>query len=288
MKIISFLSLCITQVLQIELESPMPSLGAPEPLLHRVVKYLALASSTKGKDGKSSSTVNLYVQPIILKLLVTWLSDCPKAVQCFLDSRPHLTYLIELVSNPTMTVCIRGLAAILLGECVIYNKVSDPGKDAFSLVDAISQKIGLTSYFLKFDDMQKSFLFSSAKAAQPRRPLTRSTAASMAEIEDVDENEATDQKNEDHPMLASLFDSQFVYFVKNLAADIRENIVEIYSHPKSKVSVVPAELEQKGGESDGEYIKRLKSFVEKQCSEIQVGFKNFKFFNGYLFKVTNL
>lgn len=262
MKIISFLSLCITQVLQIELESPMPSLGAPEPLLHRVVKYLALASSTKGKDGKSSSTVNLYVQPIILKLLVTWLSDCPKAVQCFLDSRPHLTYLIELVSNPTMTVCIRGLAAILLGECVIYNKVSDPGKDAFSLVDAISQKIGLTSYFLKFDDMQKSFLFSSAKAAQPRRPLTRSTAASMAEIEDVDENEATDQKNEDHPMLASLFDSQFVYFVKNLAADIRENIVEIYSHPKSKVSVVPAELEQKGGESDGEYIKRLKSFVE--------------------------
>jgi hypothetical protein len=36
------------------------------------------------------------------------------------------------------------------------------------------------------------------------------------------------------------------------------------------VAVVPAELEQKSGESDGEYVQRLKAFVEKQCSEIQV------------------
>lgn len=249
----------------------MPTLGGPEPLLHRMVKYLALASSMKSKDGKSSTSTseNVFVQPIILKLLIIWLSDCPNAVQCFLDSRPHLTYLLELVSNPTTTVCVRGLAAVLLGECVIYNKSNASGRDAFSIVDAISQKVGLTSYFLKFDEMQKSSLFTSAKPFLPRKPLTRSTAASMAEIEDVG-NESSDQKNENHPMLTSVFDSPFVYFMKRLEADIREKIVEAYSSPKTQVTVVPAELEQKSGENDVDYIKRLKTFVEKQCHEIQV------------------
>ncbi|KAI3501335.1 hypothetical protein L1887_29201 [Cichorium endivia] len=261
---------CKEKVLQIELESSMPSLGSPEPLLHRMVKYLALASSKKGKDGKSTTPRNSYFQPIILKLLVTWLCDCPGAVQSFLDSRPHLTYLIELVSNNDSTVCARGLAAVLLGECAIYNKSNEPGKDAFAIVDAISQKVGLTSYFLKLDEMQKSFLFASAKPAQPRKALTRSNANSMAEMEDIEENETNDDKrNDDHPMLSSMFDSQFVDFIKKLEVGIRDNIVKIYSHPKSNVSVVPAELEQKKDEKDGDYIKRLKAFVEKQCSEIQ-------------------
>ncbi|KAL0312560.1 UNVERIFIED_CONTAM: Golgin candidate 6 [Sesamum radiatum] len=266
----SFLSMTweLLQVLQIELEAPRPSLGAPEPLMHRMVKYLALASSMV-KDGKAGTSGPMYIQPIILKLLVIWLFDCPSAVQCFLDSRPHLTYLLELISDQTATVCVRGLAAVLLGECVIYNKTSDSGKSAFSIVDAVSQKIGLTAYFLKFDEMQKSLLFTSAKPALARKPLTRSTAASMSEIEDVDENETTDQKNEDHPVLAMVLDSHFVFFVKELEGNIREQIVEIYSRPKSQVAVVPAELEQNSGESDKEYIKRLKRFVEKQCLEIQ-------------------
>lgn len=260
---------CKERVLRIELESPTPSLGAPEPLMHRMVKYLALASNMKNKDGKTSTKENSYVQPIILKLLVTWLADCPNAIQCFLASRPHLTYLLELVSNPSATMCIRGLGAVLLGECVIYNKSGESGKDAFTVVDAISQKIGLTLYFLKFDEMMKSFLFSSVKPTKLHKPLTRSAAASMAEIDDVDEQDSPDHKNEDHPILSSLFDSHFVNFVKSLEGNIRETIVDVYSRPKSEVAVVPAELELKRGESDKDYIERLKSFVQKQCSEIQ-------------------
>ncbi|KAL7183059.1 hypothetical protein ACSBR1_041693 [Camellia fascicularis] len=261
---------CKERVLPIELEEPTPSLGAPEPLLHRVVKYLALATCMKSKERKSNASGNTYVQAIILKLLVIWLSDCPSVVQCFLDSRPHLTYLLQLVSNSTTTMCIRGLAAVILRECVIYNKSSDSGKDAFTVVDAISQKVRFTSYFLKFEEMQKSIIFSSAKSAEPWKPLTRSTAASMAEIEDVEENEVSDLKNEDQPMLALMFDAQFVDFIQNLETDIRESIVDVYSHPKSKVVVVSAELQQKGEESDGDYVKQLKSFAEKQCSEITI------------------
>lgn len=245
-------------------------MGAPEPLLHRMVKYLALASSMKSRGGRSSSTGSLYVQPIILKLLVTWLVNFPNAVNCFLDSRPQLTYLLELLSDASTTVCVRGLAAILLGECILYNNSVESGRDAFTIVDIISQKIGLTSYFLKFDEMQNSFHFASANSAQPHKPLARSAAASVEEIEDVAQNDVPNHNKDDHPILSSIFDAQFVTLVKNLEADIREKIVEIYSHPKTKVAVVPAELEQNSGEGDQEYIKRLKTFVEKQCSEIQV------------------
>lgn len=238
--------------------------------MHRMVKYMALVSSVKNNDGKSRTAEDLSVQPIILKLLITWLASCPSAVSCFLDSRPHLTYLLELVSNTSATVCTRGLAAVLLGECVLFNKSNENGKDAFAVVDAISQKLGLTTYFLKLDEMQKSFLFVSEKPSEPRITLTRSPAASMEEIEDVDQNDSSNQKNEDHPILSFMFDSHFVEFVKSLEAGIRDKIPEVYGQVKNEVSVVPAELEQRSGESDGAYIQRLKSFVDKQCSEIQV------------------
>ncbi|KAM7266892.1 hypothetical protein ACFE04_009058 [Oxalis oulophora] len=258
---------CKERVLRIELEVPTPSFGTAELLLHRMVRYLALASSIKNRDETSAS--HLYIQPLILKLLVTWLVNCPNAVHSFLDSRLNLTNILELVSSTSATVYTRALAATLLGECVVYNKSNDSGKDAFSVVDAISQKLGLTSYYLKFDELQKSFLFSSVKTPEHHTPLARSPTASMAEIEDVDENDATDQKHEDHPVLAKTFDAQFIAFINNLEAEIRQKFIHVYSSPKNEVTVVPAELEQKNTESDKEYIKRLKAFVKKQCSEIQ-------------------
>ncbi|RZC68152.1 hypothetical protein C5167_031407 [Papaver somniferum] len=261
---------CKEQVLQVKLEGPTQSLGTPEPLMHWIVVYLDLAASMKNKDNDhkgSGSARKSYTQPIILRLLVTWLAECPNAVESFLDSRHHLTYLLELISSSSETVFTKGLAAILLGECVLYNRSAESGKDAFMVVDAISQKIGLTSYFLKFEEMQKR-LPIVAKNAEDRKPLTRSNTASMEDVEDA-EDEDSDQKHDENFVLMSIFDTRFVDLLKNLEANIRESIVELYSHPKSKVVVVPAELEQKNRESNEDYIKRLKSFVEKQCSEMQ-------------------
>ncbi|KAL8139642.1 hypothetical protein V2J09_005663 [Rumex salicifolius] len=260
---------CKERALKIELEAPVHTLGGAEPLMHRLVKYLALASSFNAKDEKSKEKKYFYVQPIILKLLVTWLADCPKAVQCFLDSRPHLTYFMELVTNQSTTVCTRGLAAILLGECVLYNESTESSKDAFSIADAISQKIGFTSYFLKFDEMLKSSIFSSTKQSEQSKPMTRSPSASMAEIQDGDDDGVIAQSNQDHPILESLFDDGFHALLKKLEADIRERVVLVYSRPKSSVAIIPAELEQNSGENDQNYINRLKSFVQKQCYEIQ-------------------
>lgn len=246
-------------------------MGTPEPLMHRMVKYLAVASSMDGKDGKSNGKENLYIQEMILKLLIIWLVDCPVAVECFLDAHPHITYLLELLSNQSATVCTRGLAAVLLGECALYNKCIGSGKDAFGIVDAISQKPGLTSYFLKFDEMDKTFLFSSRKVSAHRKPLTRSSGASVENVEDAEKDASLeDKRNTEHPILAAVFDASFVAIVVSLEGNIRERFVEIYSNPKAKVAIVPAELEQRSGESEGDYISRLKSFIEKQCLEIQV------------------
>ncbi|XP_073116828.1 golgin candidate 6 [Elaeis guineensis] len=260
---------CKERVLRIELEAPVPSLGSSEPLLHRIVKYLALAASTKSKHNNQSSITpaeDSYIQPLILQLLISWLEDCPNAISCFLDSPAHLTFLLELVSSPHASVYVHGLAAIVLGECILYNKCSENNRDAFAVVDAISQKIGLTSYFLKFDELQKNFV-SLSTSVEHRKPLTRSITASMAETGEIEDNE-TSQKHE-HPILVEIFDPQFVGFIKKLEACIRESIMNIFSRTKNKVTVLPAELEQKSGETDGDYIKRLKSFVEKQCNEMQ-------------------
>ncbi|KAG6388288.1 hypothetical protein SASPL_153490 [Salvia splendens] len=224
---------CMERVLKIELEAPTLTLGGPEPLLYRMIKYLALASSIS-KDGKGILTETTYLQPIILKLLLLWLFECPSAVQSFLEARPHFTYLLELISSETVTVCVKGLSAVLLGVCIVCNKTADGGQDAFSIIDAISQKVGLTSYLLRFDEMQKSPLFTSEKPALSHKPLTRSISASMSYIEEVYDDENADQRNEDHPILQMVIDPQFVDFLKGLEVKIREQIVEIYSRLKSQ------------------------------------------------------
>jgi len=92
----------------------------------------------------------------------------------------------------------------------------------------------------------------------------------MSDFQEIEEDETN--KDDQHPVISEIFDSQFVNFLSKLEADIRENIMDIFSRTKTATAVLPTELEQKNGEVDGGYIKRLKSFVEKQCNEMQVGF----------------
>ncbi|KAH0852404.1 LOW QUALITY PROTEIN: hypothetical protein HID58_090820 [Brassica napus] len=230
---------CKEKALKIVLESPVPSMGTPEPLFQRIVRYLAVASSMKSQDKSKS-----YIQQIILKLLVTWTVDCPAAVQ--FTPPPNVPARSGI--NPAATVCIRGLASILLGECVIYNQSSENGKDAFAVVDAVSQKMGLTSYFSK---AASSSLLPSERPREDHEPLTRTATPSEARSRML-----TWQGNEDHPMLISLFDPSFTGLVKSLEGSIRERIVDVYSRPKSEVAVVPADLEQRSGENEKDYINR--------------------------------
>lgn len=272
---------CKERVLRIQLEISVSPLSTPESLMTRIVKYLAVASPVTQKQEMHDPTVSdkksIWLQPILLRLLVTWLADCPDAVNCFLDSPAHLTYMMELVSSSgsEASVHIAGLAAVLLGECIVFNNAFEGNKDAFMVIDAISQRIGLTAYFLKWEDMQKSSLFiSAASASRIPKPLTRSTAAEavgVSELQDGEHSSGSDTSGSSHvdPFLTSFYDAAFVNFIKYLDPIVRERIVELFSRPKSKVAIIPASLEQKDGENDHDYILRLKSFMEKQCHEMQ-------------------
>ncbi|CAD6341381.1 unnamed protein product [Miscanthus lutarioriparius] len=252
-------------VLQIQLETPTPSLGRTEPVLHRIVTCLSIAASTDGENDQNNQP-EPYIQPVILRLLIIWLVDCSNAVNCLLESAVHLNYIIELASSKCYTACVRGLAAVVLGACILYNASREKGRDAFAVADAISQKIGLTTYFLRFDELRKS-LAHPLSEQHHRKELSRSSANSMSDFQEIEEDETN--KDDQHPVLSEIFDSQFVNFLSKLEADIRENIMDIFSRTKTATAVLPTELEQKNGEVDGEYIKRLKSFVEKQCNEMQ-------------------
>ncbi|KAL5205175.1 hypothetical protein ABZP36_033384 [Zizania latifolia] len=257
---------CKDRVLQIQLETPAPSLGRTEPLLHRIVTCLSIAASTEGENSQSSQPEESYIQPVILRLLIIWLVDCANAVNCLLESAVHLNYIIELASSKQYTACVRGLAAVVLGTCVLYNASREKGRDAFAVADAISQKIGLSTYFLRFDELRKRFAHSLS-GQQHRKQLSRSSANSMSDFQDIEEEET--DKSDQHPVLSEIFDSHFVSFLSKLETDIRDNIMDIFSRTKTATAIIPAELEQKNGEIDGEYIKRLKSFLEKQCNEMQ-------------------
>lgn len=257
------------QVLQIQLETLTPSLGRTEPVLHRIVTCLSIAASTEGENNQNNQPEEPYIQPVILRLLIIWLVDCSNAVNCLLESAVHLNFIIELASNKRYAACVRGLAAVVLGACILYNASREKGRDAFAVADAISQKIGLTTYFLRFDELRKS-LAHPLSEQHHRKELSRSSANSMSDFQEIEEDETN--KGDQHPVLSEIFDSQFVNLLTKLEADIRENIMDIFSRTKTATALLPTELEQKNGEVDEEYIKRLKSFVEKQCNEMQVGF----------------
>nr|ATG70663.1 golgin candidate 6 [Microbiota decussata] len=272
---------CKERVLRIQLEVPVSTLSTPEVLMPRIVKYLAVASPISHKqeihDHTISNKKSMWLQPVLLRLLVTWLADCPDAVNCFLESPAHLTYMIELILSRSSaeSVHVAGLAAVLLGECIVFNKATKDNRDAFMVVDAISQRIGLTAYFHIWEEMQNSPLFvSAASASRLPKPLTRSTAAEAVGVSDGQDGEQqfeTDKSSTSpvDPLLTSFYDAAFVNFIRHLEPLVREKIVELFSRPKSKVTVIPASLEQKSGESDSDYIIRLKSFMEKQCHEMQ-------------------
>ncbi|RWW11827.1 hypothetical protein GW17_00024534 [Ensete ventricosum] len=257
-------------VLKVELEAPVPSIGSftRASLLHHIMKILALAASTRNQDNNHSNTSreDSYIRPLILQLLIIWLADCPNAVYCFLEAPEHIAYLLGLISSPHAGACVQGLAATILGECVVYNKNGENNRDAFAVVDALNQKVELTSFFLKFDKLQKS-LKDLTTLGQHRKPPSRSSSASMADAEEVDTDDAN-QKHQ-HPVIVALFDPVFIGFIERLEADIRESILGIFSTTKNKVAVLPVELEQMDKETDGDYVRRLRAFIEKQCDGMQ-------------------
>ncbi|XP_024530596.1 golgin candidate 6 [Selaginella moellendorffii] len=278
---------CKERVLSIPLEIPSSRLATPELLLPRCMRYLAAASaSVRHESVDNVSTA--WLQPVILRLLVTWLAECPPAVAAFLETATHLPFLVELMSSSgsPVSVHVAGLAAVLLGECIVYNEnkpspSSSAGTDASAVLEMVNQRIGLTAFFSKWEDMRLSPLFiASSTPTRLPQALTRSTAAAVAAGDGfIAAAASTEEKLElglhsgdasPEAALPLFYDAPFVQFINLLEPVVRNRIVELFTNPKSGVVTVEvAGWERAEGESESDYTTRLKTVLQTQAQEIQ-------------------
>lgn len=85
------------QVLKIPLEIPASDSSSSDLLLPRCLRYLSSASTFAAVNGTSAGS-SAWLPAVFLRLLVTWLNNCPPAVAAFLASPAHL----PLVGEPHM------------------------------------------------------------------------------------------------------------------------------------------------------------------------------------------
>ncbi|XP_024370992.1 golgin candidate 6 isoform X2 [Physcomitrium patens] len=265
---------CKERVLKIPLKIPSSSASPPELLMPCCMKYLAAASPTKSPNNPET----IWLQPVFLRLLVTWVAECPPAVTALFEQPAHLPFLIELLGSTgsPASVHVAGLAAVLLGTCIIFNS-EENSTDSSAVVDLISQKVGLTNFFAKWEDMEKSSLFASAlSSSRLPQALTRSTAAAAAAGDGMvsvpfDQQQQVQMYggSDKEPLVTTFYDAEFVTFLKQLEPLIKERVVDLFSRPKARVVVDFKGFEQKKGESDSEYMHRLKSLLQAQAQELQ-------------------
>lgn len=245
-----------------------------------------------------------WLQPALLRLLFLWLADCPPAVAAFLQTPTHLPYLVDLCSPPgaapgvpagspgamapPASVHVPGLAALVLGACVVFNQPQAQGNGYAvgvphaavlgpgTVLDIITQRIGLSSLFARLEELKLDPLFVRA-AARPRppAPLTRTSAAeavSSTHPSNTDPTSVADPHgplvaqgapplgvppHQAHPgappmpagapgasegpatQLASLYDPEFVAYVKSFEERMRARIMELFAQPRAAAPAGP-------------------------------------------------
>ncbi|BDA49633.1 General vesicular transport factor p115 [Coccomyxa sp. Obi] len=164
---------CKQQVLATPLEIPQTATSEPVLLLPQCCRYLSLALSS-GRHGDGG--ISLAVCSI-LRLLITWAQDCPPAVDALLMPAGRIPMLLDLTQHKfgARQVACTGLAAVLLGVCLLYSAPTQPADSQQERVatavlsDIISSRIGLAAFFGLLDALKQDPHFVQA-ASGPTAP----------------------------------------------------------------------------------------------------------------------
>ncbi|KAK9814747.1 hypothetical protein WJX72_010794 [[Myrmecia] bisecta] len=237
------------RVLTIPLAIPASASAPPELLMPTCIKYLtsALASSGPHAHGEQLGAV------VLLRMLVTWLHDCPPAVAAFLATASHLPFLVDVITGRLGggDANVIGLAALLLGACLVFNPQQaqagpQPGCSAATVLDVITARIGLSEFFGCLDALQRSELFVGASAGpRQQKPITREAAAAAIGADEdggSDSDSDDDRRRPQHAQHAhpgpndSPFDYEFTQFVNASVADLRQRVMAMYSRPADGAS----------------------------------------------------
>lgn len=268
---------CKEKVLQIPLEISASTLVAPEHLLSRCMRFLAAASAIGGMRVPAESMAHfqeskLWLWPTMLRFLINWLADCPKAVASFLEPAGHLPYIVELVTSADSQVSIHvhGLAAVLLGECIVFNSGLDGTHSALMVVDIISQRVGLASYFERWEALQRNphFMLSASTILESSQPSTQSFEEDESDPTGGIQNEDEESVAMKRFFMTTFYDIEFVKLIQDLYPLVREQTLQLFSNPKT-IEYPFTIAEWKDGETEGAFIERLQTLLQKQAKEMQ-------------------
>ena len=146
-------------------------------LMPKLISYMqdAPLESIYRHDPNDVLSSPLYVQITMLKVLSIWLHDCSKAVGHFLSNDLHLPMIVDMVihapsvmnrnggmhsseeergSSADVISLLQGLAAVVVGMCLVYGEDMNDSSNNFKMMkalDVMSSRIGISRFFKKFE-----------------------------------------------------------------------------------------------------------------------------------------
>ena len=239
-----------TKALRVNLQPVGSRSSASELLMPRCVRQLAVTHTNEDDKPKVER-----LQSILLRLLIVWLYGCRPAVDAFLSSPGHLPAIADLAraGGSTGSTHVAALACVVLGCCLL--------EKAGGVLDVVSARVGLQSFFMKWEAMTSSKEYLEvAKAPTLPKPLTRANASKLATQTDG---------AEDLPPGAGLYDHDITLFINELEERVKESIMSMYAKPSAgEDDRVSSSVSKRDGEDDASYLKRLQDSLRDCENEL--------------------
>lgn len=238
------------KALRVNLEPVTSRANASELLLPRCVRQLAVTHTTEDEKPQVER-----LQTVILRLLIVWLYECKPAVDAFLSSPGHLPAIADLArtGGSTESPHVAALACVVLGCCLL--------EKAGSVLDVVSARVGLQSFFMKWEAMTTSEQYVQA-AETPKLPsaLTRANVAKLA-IQSDGEDEV--------PPGEGLYDNEITVFINELEERVKTSIMSMYAKPSAGEERSASSVIRRDGEDDASYLTRLQEALRASEKELE-------------------
>jgi len=82
----------------------------------------AMGSLMKNHQG---GTIDDAINFGLLRLLVIWMDESPKAIQTFLSNNQNIPFLVEVINQSDQNIHLQGMSALLVGLCLLNREDSN-------------------------------------------------------------------------------------------------------------------------------------------------------------------
>ena len=225
--------------------------GAADPvmLMPRLVTYMQEAPLAATEKRAASR----HAQCIMMKVLVVWLHECPRAVRAFLSNPLNIPQIVDLISDSASSAMVgtqthgsesdddsdalvQGVAAAILGMCLVHYGDSSVGSgvehgasggtDLMTALDVMTSRIGLTRFLKKFETL---FALPACSSLG-----TSDTAGyGIGDVSGMYERALSVTPTAQSVGELPVMDEQLYTLLLGLRATLNDRVVALYSKPAS-------------------------------------------------------